>query len=705
MKKSAFTIGRKIFGGFIALIIIFTLNATVSIFTIDSNNQTIRQTTEIIAPSTKAIDEFLLLVTESKMLITNWVYLQNNMEDKEALKELQNFRYPELKGKLSDLAKVWEDSTQRQTLDSIFENFDELISIEKEIMSSLVSFEDYEDPMVKLLAEESIESEILPRTNLLKAQLHKISTVKREEADQAQTSLVGSSEKLKRTTIILGIITITLGLIIAMFLTRNITRPINYIKKIILKLSKGDLPEEDQKNRKFSKDEVGEMAQAVDGLVTGLRATSNFAENIGKGNYQAEFKPLSEADVLGNALIEMRNNLQRVAEEDRRRNWATEGTAKFGEILRQNNHNVNELSNSILSHLVKYMGANQGGLYIVQDDAVAQEPYMALAACYAWDKKKYIEQKIYLGEGLAGQAWQEKDTIYVTDVPEDYITITSGLGDANPTSILIVPLIVNEAVYGAIEIASFNEFDPFEIEFLEKIAESTASSISSAKINSRTQKLLEESQQMTEQMQSQEEEMRQNMEELQATQEEMNRKQREMEITLQEAKQREEQFLESEGRLQTIVNSIPKFIFWKDKDLTFLGCNRLFANLAGLSSPEEVVGKTDHDFWANEADLYRADDLEVIENNKAKLDYEESQTSKKGEETWMRTSRVPLLDHSGEVVGVLGIFEDITDQKQQLTELEHSKQRLQETEEELSRIMQALQNKGLNIENIIGKKS
>ena len=105
-------------------------------------------------------------------------------------------------------------------------------------------------------------------------------------------------------------------------------------------------------------------------------------------------------------------------------------------------------------------------------------------------KQKYIDQKIYKGEGLAGQSWQEKDTIYVTDVPDDYIAITSGLGDANPTSILIVPLIVNDEVYGAIELASFNEFDEFEIEFLEKIAESIASSISSAKINSKTQKLL-----------------------------------------------------------------------------------------------------------------------------------------------------------------------------------------------------------------------
>ena len=299
MKKSTFTIGRKIFGGFAALIIIFALNAGVSILTINNNNQTIKENTEIIDPSTKAIDEFVLLVTESKMLITNWVYLKNNLEDKEALKDLQNFRYPELKDKITDLSQAWDDQTQKLEIDSVFEGFEALIEVEKGIMSNLVSFENYEDPMIKLLAEDAIESEVLPRTNQLKSRLNAISAIKREEADKAQAGLITSSDNLKNTIFILGIITVILGLIGALLLTQNITRPINYIKKIILQLAQGDLPEEDQKTKNFSRDEVGEMAQAVDELVSGLRDTSNFAENIGNGNYQAEFKPLSEADVLG----------------------------------------------------------------------------------------------------------------------------------------------------------------------------------------------------------------------------------------------------------------------------------------------------------------------------------------------------------------------------------------------------------------------
>ena len=542
MKKSRLSIGTKIFGGFIALIFIFALNAIVSILTTNDNSQTIEETAEIINPSTKAIDDLMDLVINSKMLITNWVYLQNNQQDKDALKELHNFHYPALKSKLDALTNHWKGENEKKQLDSIFTSFEELIAVEKEIMATLVSFEDYEDPMVKLLAENSIEDEVLPRTNTLEAQLSEISRIKRIEAEKAQESIIASSVRLRKLNIVLGLITIAIGLLVAFFLNRNITRPIAYVKDIIVELGKGQLPEEARKEtQKFSRDEVGDMAQAVDELVSGLRATSKFAENIGKGSYDAEFSPLSEEDVLGNALINMRNNLRSVSEEDKKRHWTTEGTAMFGELMRQNSGSVKELSSTILSKLIEYMHANQGGLFVVQEDGSDDEAYMTLEACYAWDREKYIEQKIYQGEGLAGQAWLEKDTLYVTDVPQDYITIVSGLGEANPTSILIVPLMVNEEVYGVVEMASFEEYKPHEIEFMQKIAESIASTISTARINSKTQKLLNESTQMTEQMQAQEEEMRQNMEEMQATQEEMDRKQRSMEVR--------------EGRFKAILNN------------------------------------------------------------------------------------------------------------------------------------------------------
>ncbi len=532
MEKSIFKgkirlkIGNKIFGGFLILIVLFIINASIIFGTGNKIDSVVKNSSESIRPSKDAINEFILMVTQAKMLITNWVYLQTNSDDKLALRQIKDFDYPALKERVTKLMPMWQDS-QRTMMDTVFQKFDVMMKLADEnVINKLVSFENYEDPLTKLLAEDAIESQIIPQSSDMIRKLNKIADTQSKITAESDVELINSTNQLRNITLILGLITVSLGLLSAYMMVRSITGPINYIKDVVVKLGRGELV--DDKKKKFSNDEIGEMAIATDNLVSGLKATTSFAENIGSGKYDSDYQPLSEHDVLGNALLNMRSNLSRVAEEDKKRNWATEGQAKFGEILRTNNSDVQKLSDEIIANLVKYLKANQGALYIIDDTEDSEEATMSMTSCYAWDKKKFLNQKVHKGEGLAGQAWQEMDTVYLTDVPQNYIRITSGLGDANPTCILIVPLKVNDQIFGVAEIASFNTLKDYEIEFVQKIAESIASTVSSVKVNSRTQRLLEESQQMTEQMRAQEEEMRQNMEELQATQEGMKRQESEM---------------------------------------------------------------------------------------------------------------------------------------------------------------------------------
>jgi len=526
MKNFRFTIGNKILFGFITLILIFIIYSGITIFTVSSNSSIIEKNATVIKPSLTSIKDFNVLIIRSKMLVTNWVYLQSNEADKESLKKIHEEEYPALEEQITELKDEWEDKSEAAEMDTIFAEYKELLAVQQEIMGSLVTFEDYEDPIVKFMASESIEREVIPRTDSIIADLNAVLVEKQKESEVIEAEVLDSSTDLRNTSIILAIIFVALGMVGAILLARSITKPVNYIKDVVVKLGKGVLPE--SKDRRFSNDEIGEMAEAVDNLVEGLKDTSYFAENIGNGKYDTDYDPLSEEDVLGNALIDMRANLKRVAEEDKKRNWTTEGLAMFGDILRRNNDNIGRLSDEIISNLVKYTKSNQGGLFIINEED-EDDKYLELAACYAWDKKKYLEQKVYEGEGLTGQVWLEGESIYMIDVPQDYVMITSGLGEANPNSLLIVPLKVNEEIYGVIELASFNQFEEHERDFVEKIAENIASTISSVKINERTSKLLNESREMTEQMRSQEEEMRQNMEELQATQEEMERSQRDRE--------------------------------------------------------------------------------------------------------------------------------------------------------------------------------
>ena len=142
---------------------------------------------------------------------------------------------------------------------------------------------------------------------------------------------------------------------------------------------------------------------------------------------------------------------------------------------------------------------------------------------------------------MVGQAWEENDTLLITEVPANFVRITSGLGDANPNCFLIVPLTVNDVTYGVVEIASFKKFETHQIEFVKKLAESIAATLSTTKINERTKYLLEQSQMQTEQMRAQEEEMRQNMEEMQATAEELERKDRDTQQLLEQVRQQMEE--------------------------------------------------------------------------------------------------------------------------------------------------------------------
>lgn len=259
-----------------------------------------------------------------------------------------------------------------------------------------------------------------------------------------------------------------------------------------------------------------------------------FAKDISAGNYNSKIDSENKDDGLVLALNELRDNLKEAAEEqekrkeeDERRNWATGGVAKFGDILRQRSNDIKEFGYQIITNLVKYTNSNQGGLYLINDDNEGDK-HIELIAAYAYERRKYANKRIEIGDGLIGSCVYEKQTIYMTDIPDNYIEIRSGFGGASPGSLVIVPLKTEDGIFGVFELASFNEYSKHEIDFLEKVAESIASTISGVKVGIQTQKLLSQAKEQGEQLQQQEEEMRQNLEEMQATQEEASRRESEM---------------------------------------------------------------------------------------------------------------------------------------------------------------------------------
>ncbi|MCU0353047.1 MAG: GAF domain-containing protein [Cytophagales bacterium] len=300
-----------------------------------------------------------------------------------------------------------------------------------------------------------------------------------------------------------------------------IFRPIVPVTQTLVDISDGKLPESLPVR---TKDEIGRMSESVNLLISGLANTVQFAKTVGNGDYATDIPVFGGKGDLSTALHQMRDSLRKNAAEDARRNWAAEGISRFTDILRST-ADPKPLCEKLLSELTHYTKSVQGSVYVAEYQT-GDQAELRLMACYAFNRKKFLEKTLLAGEGIVGQAFLERQTLHLTEIPAG-LTIPSGLGEAPPRSLLVVPLISNEVVLGVLELASFNEYHDHEIGFVERLAENIAATLQNARINQQTNRLLTESREQAEEMRAQEEEMRQNMEELAATQEEMLRKERE----------------------------------------------------------------------------------------------------------------------------------------------------------------------------------
>ncbi len=382
-----------------------------------------------------------------------------------------------------------------------------------------------------------------------------------------------------------------------------------------------------------------------------------FVQGLISGREDINLESGNKSDELTNSLIKLQEHLintrkqdEQRRKEDEQRRWAAEGLANFGEILRANYDNLEELSFQIINNLVKYTNSNQGATYILYSES-EEKKYFEMTACYAYERRKYTEKRIEYGEGLVGACALEMEKIYMTEIPDNYLNITSGLGTANPRCLLLIPLNINETNHGVIEIASFYELENYKIEFIEKVAESVASTISAVKTNIRTSKLLKESQQQAQALAEQEEQMRQNMEELQATQEEADRY--------------SEQFV-------SFTNSVNHTLIRAEYDTsgTLLYANAKFLNKLGYSGNEEVEGQ--HiSIFINEKDREWFDPIwdNLVKGGRHFEGYMKHVT-KAGQDLWTMATYTCVRSNSGETEKVLCLAIDTTEQKKQSLDYE-----------------------------------
>jgi len=442
----------------------------------------------------------------------------------------------------------------------------------------------------------------------------------------------------------------------------KLRKPLNEMIKTINSLSQGDVNSVINEKRLKGENELAQIMRLFAKLLASLKNIALFADHVGKGKLDIEYTMLGENDSLGKAMLDMRINLLKAEaekeerqQEDERRNWVTQGVAKFADLLRANHDNIEDLCQSIVNNLVNYIDANQAGLFLLNDED-AQNHVLELKACYAYDRRKFLQKTIEIGEGLVGSCFLERQSIYMNEIPKNYINITSGLGCETPRALLITPLRVNEDVFGIVEIASFSEFEPHVREFVEKVAESIASTISSVNVNIRTKKLLEQSNLQAEEMANQEEELRQNMEEMQATQEEMRRREEELQEILADLQESQKSFNETvywyESLLDAFYNT-PISVTDMDKKVTFL--NKAALDILGKTR-EEVTGKHCGEVWGVDICKDERCGIEYLKCGKGKSNFNVG-------DTYFTTLASYVKDSHGNNIGHIEVVENITEHK------------------------------------------
>jgi len=658
--KARFTISNKLILGFGILMLTSILNGLFTYSTLNSNQKLNLEIITTYTPSVSNLQELYTMINNSQMLAKNWVFVekQTDTPDKKKLQDFQDIDYPLLKSKIISLAEKWSE-TEKLELDTILNTIEtKLFPLHKTIMDNLNSFTSYDDPMLLFEITPMVEEggDVIETTQSLLKDINSLKQTMVARSDNANSQMAESFKWFQKFVIVALFILMIFVLIVGFITTRSIVLPVLKLKEFLITMTKGVLPKEKLITQN---DEIGDMGDALNGYIENMRKTSEFAVEIGNGNFNSKFDALSEEDALGNALIDMRENLKKASDEanerakaDEIRNWITKGLANFGDILRQNSDNMDRLTKNIMTNLIDYLNVNQGAIYIL-NELEEEHPFLEMKSAIAYGREKFLKRNFEINEGLVGRCAFEKLPVYLKEIPENYIRITSGLGGAEPSNLLLVPLAINGLVLGVIELASFNEIPKYQIDFVSSLGENIASTISNVRINEQTKHLLQESKMRGDELSAQEEELRQNMEELQATQEEAARRENEMHQTIDAINNTMGTIeIDKHGNILSVNDSILKSMTVQANALIGKSFQLLFASTRAMEN--EFIEK-----WAN---------LQVGESGSMI-----SNVITQDGELWFKHTFTPFRTRAGELTKVIDLIIDITDQKKLEKDLESYK--------------------------------
>jgi HAMP domain-containing protein/signal transduction histidine kinase/CheY-like chemotaxis protein len=264
------------------------------------------------------------------------------------------------------------------------------------------------------------------------------------------------------------------------------------------------------------KDLTENVNQLAANLTTQVRSISEVASAVTKGDLTRTIRvdAKGELEALKDTINQMITNLRETTLRNQDQDWLKSNLAKFTQML-QGQKDLNTVTKRILSELAQVVSAHYGAFYILKQDDETQKTTLKLFAAYAYKEEKNIPREFAMGEGLIGQVAFEKERILLTNVPQGYIKINSGLGKVKPANLIILPVLFENNVKAVIELASLDDFSETHLDFLGQLTESIGIVLNTIETNSRTEELLTQSQSLAGELKIQQEELRRTNDELQ----------------------------------------------------------------------------------------------------------------------------------------------------------------------------------------------
>jgi hypothetical protein len=267
-------------------------------------------------------------------------------------------------------------------------------------------------------------------------------------------------------------------------------------------------------------DNVNQLAGT---LTTQLRAISEVSQAVTQGDLTRSIAVEAQGEVaeLKDTINQMIENLAETTRVNTEQDWLNSNMARFTGML-QGERDLETVSRLIMSELTPLVGSQHGAFFMMESpDGEGDDFELRLIATYGYKQRKNVPNKFKIGEALVGQAALEQKPILVTQAPEDYVRISSGLGEGVPVNVIVLPVLFEDQVLAVVELASFQRFSPVQQSFLEQLAESIGVVLNTIQANMRTEELLVQSQDLTGELQSQSEELQAQQEELQQTNKEL----------------------------------------------------------------------------------------------------------------------------------------------------------------------------------------